>query len=163
MAPQDALFSIAEIGIGLAGFSGLVAAFLQPSGHSWQPEQKARIVLLIVLCFGMIVCSLAPYALAGISDSPALVWGVPMLMFSTFGIALLAHWMTISRRRNFTLQFPLFSIPIIFVATALQATAFLSGLGLIFPYSPTVFVFGFLTVLIFGANLFLALLYSIWK
>ena len=163
MEPQDALFSIAEIGIGLAGFSGLVAAFIQPSGQTWRPEQKTRIVLLIVLSFGMIVSSLAPYALAGISDSPALVWGVPMLMFSTLGIALLGYWVTVSLRRGYRLEFPLFSIPIVFVATALQVMAFLSGLGLIFPYSPTVFMFGFLSVLIFGANLFLALLYSIWK
>ena len=32
MAPEESLASIAEIGIGLAGFSGLVAAFVQHSG-----------------------------------------------------------------------------------------------------------------------------------
>jgi len=163
MTPQDALFSIAEIGIGLAGFSGLVAAFLQPSGHKWRPEQKTRIVFLIVLSFGMIVCSLAPYALAGIGNSPALVWGVPMVAFSSLGIGLVIYWMMASRRPEFKLRFPLFSIPIVIVATALQVAAFLSGLGLIFPYSQTLFVFGFLSVLVFGANVFLALLYSVWE
>ena len=163
MTPHDALFSIAEIGIGLAGFSGLVAAFIQPTGHTWRPEQKARIVLLIILSFGLVICSLAPYALAGIGDSPALVWGPPMLVFSTLCIGLIVFWMKASRRFGFRLRFPLFSIPVIIVASALQVAAFLSGLGLIIPYSQTLFVFGLLSVLVFGANLFLALLYSVWE
>ena len=163
MTPQDALFSIAEIGIGLAGFSGLVAAFIQPTGHSWRPEQKTRIVLLILLSFGIIVCALAPYPLTGISESPALVWGAPMITFSILSIVLCVYWVSVSRRRGFKLQFPWFSTPIIFFALVLQVTVLLSGLGLIFPYSPTIFVFGFLSVLVFGANLFLALLYSIWN
>jgi len=57
VAPEDALFSIAEIGIGLAGFSGLVAAFVQHPGQTWRADQKARIVFLILLSFGLIVAA----------------------------------------------------------------------------------------------------------
>ena len=163
MSPQDALLSIAEISIGLAGFSGLVAAFVQPSGHSWRADQKTRIVLLIVLSFGMIVCALAPYALSGIGDSAALIWGVPMVTFSILCLGLLGYWVAVRRRRNFTLQFPWISTPIIFVAAVLQIVALLSGLGLIVPYSSTVFLFALLSVLAFGANLFMALLHSLWN
>jgi hypothetical protein len=163
MSPQDALLSIAEISIGLAGFSGLVAAFIQPSGHSWRADQKTRIVLLIVLSFGIIVCALAPYALSGIGDSAALIWGVPMVAFSILCLGLLGYWVAIRHRRNFTLQFPWISTPIIFVAAVLQIVALLSGLGLIVPYSSTVFLFALLSVLAFGANLFMALLNSIWN
>jgi len=106
---------------------------------------------------------MAPYALAGINQSPALVWGVPMVVFSLLSMVVLTYWMGVSRRRGFKLQFPWISTPIIFVAASLQITAFLSGLGLIMPYSSTIFVFGFLSVLVFGANVFLALLYSIWN
>lgn len=163
MAPEDSLFSIAEISIGLAGFSGLVAAFVQQSEHAWRVDQKARIVLLIVLSFGVIVTALAPYALSGISDSPALVWGLPLVAFSTLCVGLLFYWMKLSRRHDIKLLFPLTSIPILGVAVTIQVVAFFSGLGLVFPYSPTVLVLGFLSVLIFGANMFLALLHSIWE
>jgi len=163
MTPEDALFSIAEISIGLAGFSGLVAAFVQHEGQSWRLDQKTRIVLLIVLSFGVIVSALTPYALSGISTSPALIWGVPLVAFSVLCIGLLVFWTVLSRRHGFTLLFPLTSIPILLVATTLQVVALLSGLGLIFPYSSTVLVLGFLSVLVFGANMFLALLYSIWE
>lgn len=162
MTPQESLFAIAEIGIGLAGFSGLVAAFVQHSGQTWRLEQKTRIVLLIILSFGMMVSALTPYALSGLSDEPALVWGTPMVGFSLLCFSLLGYWIAMSRRHGFKLLFPYLSIPIIGIALALQALGFLSGLGWVFPYSPAVFVLGLLSVLVFGANIFLALLYSIW-
>jgi len=163
MTPEDALPVIAEIGIGLAGFSGLVAAFVQQSGQTWRLEQKARIVLLIILSFGMMIAAMMPYALTGASESPALVWGVPMVAFSLLCIGLLGYWIRASRRHGFTLLFPAISIPIMGVATALQVLSLLSGFGLIFPYSPTLFVLGLLSVLAFGANIFLALLHSVWR
>jgi hypothetical protein len=163
MTPEDSLFSIAEIGIGLAGFSGLVAAFVQHPGQSWRADQKARIVLLVALSFGMIVAALAPYALSGISDSPALIWGAPMIAFSSLCMALLGQWVVVARKRGFKLQFPLISIPTIAGAAAIQVLAFLSGWGWIVPYSSTVFVLGLLSILVFGAIVFLALLDSIWE
>ena len=129
MTPQDALFSIAEISIGLAGFSGLVAAFVQHEGQTWRADQKARIVLLIVLSFGVIAAALAPYALSGISTSPRLVWGAPMVAFSTLCISLLIYWIRLSRRHGFRLQFPVLSVTILTAATAIQVVSFFSGLG----------------------------------
>ncbi len=163
MSPEDSLFSIAEISIGLAGFSGLVAAFVQHSGQPWRADQKARIVILIALSFGMIVSSLAPYALSGVSTSPAVVFGAPMIVFSVLTISLLVHWIVISRKFGFTLQFPYLSIPVLIGAVSLQVLSLLSGLGWIWPYSPTILVFGFLTVLMFGAIVFMALLQSVWQ
>ena len=163
MAPEDSLFSIAEISIGLAGFSGLVAAFVQHSGKPWRADQKTRIGLLIALSFGMIVAALAPYALSGVSTSPAVVWGAPMIGFSVLTIALLGHWIVVSRRFGFKLQFPTLSVPVLCAATGLQGIALLSGLGWVWPYSPTIMVFGFLSVLLFGAIVFMALLNTIWE
>lgn len=162
MTPQDSLFAIAEISIGLAGFSGLVAAFVQHSGEAWRPDQKTRIVLLILLSFGMMVGALAPYALAGLSDSPALVWGAPMIGFSLLCMSLNVYWVRVARLRGFKLLFPFTSIPILTVATGLQGLVLLSGLGWVLPYSPALYVLGFLTVIVFCANMFLALLHSIW-
>ncbi|MCB1670568.1 MAG: hypothetical protein R3F41_20490 [Gammaproteobacteria bacterium] len=162
MTPEDSLLAISEIGIGLAGFSGLVAAFVQHSGQEWRLEQKARIVLLIILSFGLMISSLIPFALSGINDSPALVWGTPMVAFSLLCLSLLVVWIRTSRKYGFRLYFPFISLPIMSVASTLQVIGILSGIGLIFPYSPTLFVFCLLSVLIFGANIFLALLYSIW-
>jgi hypothetical protein len=86
-----------------------------------------------------------------------------MIAFSTLCMILVVYWITVSRKRGFKLQFPLISIPILSSAVALQGMSLLSGMGWLIPYSPTIFVFGFLFVLVFGANMFLALLYSIWE
>ena len=163
MTPQDALLSIAEIAIGLAGFSGLVAAFGQRPGPSWKDDQKTRLVFLVIRSFAMIIAAILPFALSGISDSPALIWGLPMVAYSMVALTLLVYWIVLARRRNYNLQFPVVSLVIILIATGLQVLAGLSGLGLIFPFSPVIFVFGLLAILLFSANMFLALLHITWK
>lgn len=162
MTPEDSLIAIAEIGIGLAGFSGLVAAFVQQSGHEWRMEQKARIVLLIVLSFGIMISALMPFALSGTSNSPALIWGAPMIAFSLLCISLLFYWIRVSRKHDFRILFPWISIPVMVVAALLQVICLFSGIGVIFPYSASLFTLGLLCVLAFGANIFVALLESIW-
>lgn len=163
MTPGDALLSIAEIAIGLAGFSGLVAAFGQRPGYAWKGDQKTRIVFLVILSFAMIITAILPFALSGISDSPALVWGVPMVAYSAVALTLLSYWVVLARRHNYSLQFPVVSKLIMFVAAGLQIVAALSGLGLIFPFSPVIFIFGLLAILLFSATMFLALLHITWK
>jgi len=163
MTPEDALPIIAEIAIGLAGFSGLVAAFGQRPGHAWRGDQKVRIVFLVILSFGMITAALLPFALSGISNAPALVWGIPMVAYGLLALTLLGYWVVLSRRHGFRLQFPLLSIGILVVAGGLQAAMILSGLGLLMPYSPALFLLGLLSVLVFGAAMFLALLHITWS
>ena len=163
MTPEDVLPSIAEIAIGLAGFSGLVAAFAQRPGQPWRGDQKARIVLLVLLSFTMITFSLLPPAISGLSDSPAMVWGVPMVGNAIVVVALLIYWIVLSKRHGFRLQFPRASISIMSVACTLQVAALLSGFGLLWPYSSALFVFGLLSILIFCATMFLALLHITWR
>lgn len=162
MTPEDALPIVAEISIGLAGFSGLVAAFGQRPGHGWRGDQKARIVFLVVLSFGMITATLLPFALSGISAAPAVIWGVPMVGYGTLALGLLGYWIVLARRNGYRLQFPVVSIAILTCAGSLQAAMVLSGFGLWMPWSPSLFVLGLISVLIFGANMFLALLHITW-
>jgi hypothetical protein len=163
MAPVDVLQSIAEIAIGLAGFSGLVAAFAQRPGHTWKGDQKVRIVILVILSFGMMIAALLPFALSGISESEAVVWGVPMVSFSTVALFMLGYWAFKARKYGFRLQFPFISLPIIALASTMQIVTLLSGFGLIVPYSPAVLVAGMLSVLLFAATMFLALLHITWN
>jgi hypothetical protein len=86
-----------------------------------------------------------------------------MTLYSILALGLLAYWMTVSRKQGYKIQFPKASYPILALATILQAAVLLSGLGIFLPYSSSLFVFGFLAILIFGANVFLALLNTIWE
>ena len=86
-----------------------------------------------------------------------------MVAFSSLTLTLLGFWVTTARRKGYGLQFPFFSIPIIFVSSVLQVMVGLSGFGLIFPYSPALFVFGMLSIMLFAGNMFLAMLHITWK
>ena len=163
MNPQDILITIAEISIGLAGFSGLVAAFTHKANQGWRPDQKTRIIFLITLSFGMIVTSLLPFAISDWSSEPSHIWGIPMILYSTLVLCLLVYWVTVTRKNDYKIQFPYASYPIMVVGTILQILVLLSGLGVFMPYSPGLFVLGFLGILVFGANVFLALLNTTWE
>jgi hypothetical protein len=163
MAPEDALASIAEVAIGLAGFSGLVAAFGQRSGQSWKGDQKARIIYLVVLSFLVITTSLLPSTISGWSSSASLVWGIPMVTSGVLTLTSLFIWIALSRRHGYKLQFPKTSVSILSVSGTLQLAVLLSGLGVILPYSPALFVLGLLSILVFCANMFLALLHITWR
>ncbi len=163
MAPEDALAGIAEIAIGLAGFSGLVAAFEHRAGRTWRGDQKARIVFLVALSFAVIATALMPYAISGWSPSPALVWGIPMISCGVFTLTSLVAWVVLSRRHGYRLQFPKTSISILIISSGMQGAVLLSGLGVIVPYSSALFVLGLLSILIFCANMFLALLHIAWS
>jgi len=163
MAPEDALASIAEVAIGLAGFSGLVAAFDQRSGRSWRSDQKARIVFLVALSFGVITTSLLPLAISGWSKSASLVWGIPMITCGLLTLTSLLVWIVLSRRHGYELQFPRTSISILSISASLQLAVLLSGFGIVMPYSPALFVLGLLSILVFCANMFLAMLHITWR
>ena len=163
MAPEDALASIAEVAIGLAGFSGLVAAFGQRSDQSWRSDQKARIVYLVTLSFVVITTSMLPSAISGWSKSASLVWGIPMVTCGALTLTSLLVWIVLSRRHGYKLQFPRTSILVLSASGTLQLAVLLSGFGVILPYSPALFVLGLLSVLVFCANMFLALLHMTWR
>ena len=70
MEEVDALVGIAEICVGIAGFSGVVAA-LQWRDH-WHAWDRVRTASLLAISFGAVVFSLFPLALDsfGVSGPP---------------------------------------------------------------------------------------------
>jgi hypothetical protein len=86
-----------------------------------------------------------------------------MIACSVLTLTSLCAWIVLSRRRDYRLQFPKTSISILFVSGTLQLAVLLSGFGVILPYSPALFVLGLLSILVFCANMFLALLDMTWR
>ena len=66
---QDELLNIAEISIGIAGFSGVIAAFLHRGGLG--RFDRVRFLNLFVTAFSILVLSYVPIVIAEISKS---VW-----------------------------------------------------------------------------------------
>jgi hypothetical protein len=90
MIAEDVLITTAEVAIGLAGFSGIVAAVIgSRASVRWSPIQKLRLTELLRTSFGAVVFSLFPLILlsAGVSNSTS--WLVASLTWLGYiGVAI---------------------------------------------------------------------------
>jgi hypothetical protein len=80
----DSLFVLAEISIGLAGFTGITAALY--ARGTWHPHDTWRTVSLLVMSFGALAFALTPYALlsVGVADPP--VWRISSAAFVVYAL-----------------------------------------------------------------------------
>ena len=67
MEHRDALLTIAEISIGIAGFSGVMAAFLQRGGLG--RLDRVRFVNLFLTAFATLVLAFVPIAVSQLSEA----------------------------------------------------------------------------------------------
>ena len=94
--PQS-LQIIAEIGIGLAGFSGLIVAFRKDAGPLTH-VQKYRLQILLALAFGAMFLALLPELLHYIGVPAGQLWRLAGLVLSCYSIVFVIWWMTASHR-----------------------------------------------------------------
>jgi hypothetical protein len=93
----DSLQTIAEISIGLAGFSGLVVALRKGSG-SLDEIQKYRLRILFSLSFGAMFLSLLPDTLVNFGVPDERVWFDSSAGIFGYSLLFIAWWIVSSRR-----------------------------------------------------------------
>ena len=79
----DALSTIAEIALGLAGFSGVVVVLGRQPG-AFSRVEAGRLVLLLVSSIGAMFLALLPLSLAPLELSDSLLWRVSAGTFTAF-------------------------------------------------------------------------------
>lgn len=133
MEGSDGLDTIAEIAIALAGFSGIVVAFIHRKGQM-QPLDRLRLGVLLVAAFGAVFLAMLPFALFHLGFSGPTLWAVAS-GFHAVVASLVIAGMAIVIRRFFATYREIFNllviIPILCLYTAdvvLQVMN-LSGLG----------------------------------
>ncbi len=141
MAPEDALPTIAEIAVTLAGFTGILFA-IQATGASRTPGQSDRILAVLTIPAQVLVCSLLPFALVNLSDSPRVIWGIPLCTHALVGGFQVVRTFVRLAAGEARLTWPRAAYLSLVVAAFLQLLALASGLGLMFPYSPGILVLG---------------------
>lgn len=87
--PSDILGTIAEIAITLAGFTGLIGVF-RPH-RPWSEQEVARLQTIVAACFTCMLAALLPFGLAGYTERPAILWGLPLGTFAILQIAILGY------------------------------------------------------------------------
>lgn len=87
----------AEVGIGLAGFSGLVMALRKDTGPL-DDIQKFRIGLLFLLAFGATFLSFLPAILVNITVAGDRIWDVAATSMLLYSVILMWWWFRGSHR-----------------------------------------------------------------
>ncbi len=151
MQPEDALPTIAEISITLAGFTAVLFAVQSSFAGTGTPGQSDRILAILTIPAIVLVCALLPFGLAGLSASPAIIWGVPLCVYALFvGLQVLRTFARIVGG-SAQVTWPLLAYGLLLVAALLAALALASGLGLFLPFSPGVLVLGLIWSLLSAA------------
>lgn len=74
MAPEDILTTTAEVGIALAGFSGIVAVLGRRAEGAWSGADRVRLTMLLETSFAAVLWSFAPLVLLSAEVAPQRVW-----------------------------------------------------------------------------------------
>ncbi len=92
MTEVDLLTVVAEIALGTAGFSGLVAAFTTRSSGPWSLFDRLRLSILLGASLSVVGFSLLPIGLgvAGLSDS--LRWALSSGLYLLSYVPILLLW-----------------------------------------------------------------------
>ncbi len=157
----DSLQTIAEISIGLAGFSGLVVALRKGSGPL-KDIQKYRLRILFSLSFGAMFLSLLPDTLVnfGVSDERVWIGSSAAIFACSF---LFIAWWIVSSRRMARIAPEIFN----WAAFSTMATGhtivlllqLVVMLGLLETRAPGVIAFGLMWYLIHAAQQFVRMLF----
>jgi hypothetical protein len=83
MEITEALLAVAQIALGLAGFSAVLVA-LSGEPNRWTPLDSFRITGMLTLSFGALFLSLAPLVLGFFSVSESVLWRVSAALLALF-------------------------------------------------------------------------------
>jgi hypothetical protein len=145
---SSALLTLAQVAIGLAGFSAILVA-LSGKPHQWTPVDAFRIRNILAFTFQSVFLSLVPLVLALFSLPESMVWKVSLLIITiaTLGNVLLVliGVYRLSRPERAVLKAVVVSTvtAILFAAAAVEL---LAAFGIVRP-APAVFFLGLVVLL----------------
>ncbi len=74
MAYENALSTLAEVAIAIAGFSGIVSVFGRRSSGHWSPAERSRLFGLLIMSFTALLFCVVPFVLLSIPVSESTCW-----------------------------------------------------------------------------------------
>lgn len=151
---------IAQIALGLAGFSGVMVAFARPSG-GFNPVERFRLQALIFASFGAMFLAIIPFAVFGGPWTESTSWrvlGALMTMYAFAALYLLPA-AGFRLRRDYPEQFPL---PLVAFQVGNHIITFLLALVVLFgptEYLGNIYTLALILVLGHGAIAFTRVLF----
>lgn len=144
----SALLTLAQVAIGLAGFSAVLVA-LSGKPHQWTPVDAFRIRNILAFSFQSVFLSLIPFVLAFFSLPESTVWKVSLLIIALATLAgallVLSGVYRLTRPERGVLNAVVVSMvtAILFIMAAVEL---LAAFGIVRP-APGVFFLGLVVLL----------------
>ncbi len=158
---EDVLYTLAQVGVTLAGFSGVVVAFRVRGAHQWTSTELRILWFLIGDSFLVLLFSLIPIPMAMAGWSDAAVWGVCSAVLGTWFLGANILYLVGDARDRAANRLvivpiitPIFHV-IMVVSFLMGATLWLSAIDVLVPRTQATYVFGLITLLVFAAVEFL--------
>lgn len=158
---ESVLYIMAEVGVTLAGFSGLVVVFRGRRSHQWSRTELRTLWFLIGDSLLVLLFALLPLPLALWSWPPDAIWGVCSALLGTW--FLVGNILVIRGERRDRTQQELVQVPVItslfhvniVVAFIMALSLWLSVFDLLVPRGQAIYVLGLITLIVFAAVEFL--------
>ena len=155
------LYTLAQVAITFAGFSGVVVAFRLRGAEAWSPTELRTLWLLLGDSFLVLFFSLLPLPLALANWSPDALWGLCNALLGTWFIVgdLLAlrgerRDRALHQRTTVRVITPIL-YGVLILALVMGAALWLSAIDLIVRRGQAVYVLGLIILLAFAAVEFL--------
>ncbi len=91
MNGTDALTAVAEISLGLAGFTGIIMA-LYSRAESWSQLDAIRALFLLIAGFGALLLSLLPFALHFLGLAEPTIWRASSVAMLILAFGYIIVW-----------------------------------------------------------------------
>lgn len=150
MSPEQYLPTLAEVGITIAGFTGLIVTIRRGNSRPFTKQELLRVIGTISICLITVLCSALPFALSGFSIAPHLKWAIPLLISSSVTLFLIGRIVGLMLTGEFIFIARWITWPLLAIVAVFSIAAFCSGIGLFLPYSPGLLVL-YLTVALFSS------------
>lgn len=95
MQGSDQLTAIAEVGVALAGFTGVIGALGMRDHTSLSEAARLQVWLMLEFSLGTVFFSLLPFAPANFGAADSLIWSISSGVMAVF---MLVHFMIVGPR-----------------------------------------------------------------
>jgi hypothetical protein len=158
LEPNEALQTIAEVGVALAGFASLVAVFRRRPDEVWAPRALAGLRFMIELSLCAVLFAILPFCLVATGLGEEETWLVSCLALAV-AYCVLLH-LNVSRSRAIGAQGIAHRQPIqartgLALGVVIALLLIFSAFNILIPRGPSVFLFALFFLLVGVANQFL--------
>jgi F0F1-type ATP synthase assembly protein I len=158
---ESVLYTLAEVAVSLAGFSGLVVVFRLRGTEAWTPTELRIFWLLLGDSFLVLIFALLPFPFALANWSPDAIWGLCNALLGSC-LIMVDLWVLQGERRDRAAK-QLVTVPVITpLLYILSGVAFVVGLALwlsvwdfVVQRGQAVYVLGLILMIAFAAMEFL--------